>query len=406
MNDRRSFLQRALTAAGFATAAAAQDHQHHHPPAAKPATGPFVPVETPDVPKVPFELKDGVKEFKLRAEVVDWEIMPGRTITGWGYNGSVPGPTIEASEGDRIRIIFENKLPEPTSIHWHGLEVPMDQDGVPGLQMDPILPGTTHVYEFTVHQHGTFFYHSHAAMQEMMGMIGMFVLHPKTAVAPRCDRDFGIILQEWAVLPNNTIPNTMAMEFNWLTLNGRTGPDCTPMIVKQGERIRIRIVNMGMDHHPMHLHGGTFYVTGTEGGRIPEQGWYPGNTVIVGVAQSRDVEFEAKYLGDWMLHCHLPHHMMNNMVSMVGPMDEHLHGVAANAKEVKGFPQDMWMPMDEAVEKPETYGLRKTWTAAMMGMMTLVRVVTPETYDKIQEIKKTWVPRRKNAPGAHHHHNG
>ena len=405
MNNRRSFITRALSAAGFATAAAtAQEHQHHHPASTTPA-GPFVPTDTPDVPKLPFTLKDGVKEFVLTAEVVEWEIMPGRTITGWGYNGSVPGPTIEAVEGDRVRIIFENKLPEPTAVHWHGLEVSMEQDGVPGLGMDPVLPGQTHVYDFTLHQHGTFFYHSHAAMQEMMGSIGFFILHPKTAHTPRCDRDFGLVLQEWAVLPNNTVPNTMAMEFNWLTLNGRTGPDCTPMIVKQGERVRIRMINMGMDHHPMHLHGNTFVTTGTEGGRMPEATWCPGNTVLVGVAQARDVEFDAKFLGDWMLHCHLPHHMMNNMVSMVGPLEHHLHGAAPDAKNVKGFPQDMWMVMDELIDKPENHGLRKTWTGAMMGMMTLVRVVTPETYDQIQELKKTWKPRRKNAPGAHQHHN-
>lgn len=157
-------------------------------------------------------------------------------------------------------------------------------------------------------------------------MIGFFVIHPKTPYKPRVDKDFGIVLQEWALLPNNPIPNTFAMEFNWLTINGKAGPAATPMLVKQGERVRIRMINMGMDHHPMHIHGNQFYVTGTEGGRIPETAWYPGNTVLVGVAQARDIEFDAVAPGDWMLHCHLPHHMMNQMVSMVGPMSHSGHG--------------------------------------------------------------------------------
>ena len=243
----------------------------------------------------------------------------------------------------------------------------------------------------------------------------------------------------------------MSMEFNWLTINGKVAPATTPLLVKQGERVRIRMVNMGMDHHPIHLHGNTFQVVGTEGGRIPQAAWQPGNTVLLGVAQSRDVEFEAKYLGDWMLHCHLPHHMMNHMVSMVGPMTEmgsgmqggrtmsdgmgmirqaralgdslepslgralgvgsereravtnaslggattehpyqHQGGVSTDAHLVPGFPQDLFMVMDEMVDKPETRGLRPSWTGGVMGMMTLVRVLEPSLYDQIQdEIEST-----------------
>jgi hypothetical protein len=294
----------------------------------------------------------------------------------------------------------------------------------------------------------------------MMGMVGFFIVHPKEDYQPAVDRDFGFILQEWALLPNNPVPNTLSMEFNWLTLNGKSGPATTPMLVKQGERVRIRFVNLGMDHHPMHLHGNQFEVTGTEGGRIPQTAWFPGNTVVVGVGQARDVEFQAKYLGDWMLHCHMPHHMMNQMISMVGPLshagggahtglgmeegmgivrqggalDEDLGpgfgrglGIAAdrerpvstlaapqsrsapaqaqptpghaghapagltagNASEVPGYPQDMWMPMDELYAgKPEVSGLRPGWSGAMMGMMSLVRVLTPEMYDRIMALKQ------------------
>jgi manganese oxidase len=351
-NSRRNFLRRAsvLGAAGAVAAGSkivrAQHEGHTAPqPQAPPktdnrpatSTGGVVPVHTPDVAKLPWTMDGGVKVFHLTPEVVKWQLIPGKDIIGWGYNGSVPGPTIEVNEGDRVRIIVTNKLPEATTMHWHGLEVPLNMDGVPFVSQPLIEPGQTFTYEFNLHQNGTFFYHSHMAMQEMMGMIGLFIIHPKKPYAPKVDKDFGIILQEWALLPNNPIPNSLAMEFNWLTINGRAGPHSTPMIVRQGERVRIRMVNLGMDHHPMHIHGNQFYVTGTEGGRIPETAWFPGNTVLVGVAQARDIEFDAVYPGEWMLHCHLPHHMMNQMVSMVGPMGHAGHGAPTGGGMEEGM---------------------------------------------------------------------
>jgi FtsP/CotA-like multicopper oxidase with cupredoxin domain len=427
--DRRSFLQR-LAGWGAAAASAGSLKAQRAP----------IPVETPDVPKLPWKIVDGAKEFRLIAEPVHKDLMPGRPIDVWGFNGSMPGPTIEANEGDRVRIIFENRLPEMTAVHWHGLEVPIEMDGVPGISMDPVQPGGAFTYEFTLNQHGSFFYHSHMPMQEMLGMIGWFIIHPREDYDPPVDRDYAYVLQEFALLPNNTVPNTLSMEFNWLTMNGKAGPDITPVLCKKGERVRLRFVNMGMDHHPMHMHGHQWVTTGTEGGRIPRAAWQYGNTELVGVAQVRTVEFVAKYHGDWMLHCHLPHHMMNQMVSMVGPMTEGAGGLQAGlgmnegmgmihrggatsdtngpslgrgmgmaaehdrassafvhqgheaseeAKAVPGFPQDMWMVMDHLVDhKPENYGLRKEWTASMMGMMTLVRVLEPELFDKIAELKR------------------
>jgi FtsP/CotA-like multicopper oxidase with cupredoxin domain len=401
-----------------------------------------VPVVAPDLARLPFELDGGVKVFRLVAEVVEQEVLPGRVFHLWGYNGSAPGPTIEVHEGDRVRVLFENRLPEPTTVHWHGLEVPIEMDGVPAISQPDVPPGGRFTYEFTLHQHGTFFYHSHGAMQEMMGMLGLFIVHPRETYTPLVQKDFALVLQEYGVLPSNTIPNSLSMEFNWLTFNGKAAPATTPMIVKLGERVRLRLVNIGMDHHPIHLHGMQFEVTGTEGGRIPPALWYPQNTVLVGVAQARVVEFEAKFPGDWMLHCHLPHHMMNQMVSMVGPMAHAGHGLQTGGgmeegmgmvrkghalsedlgpklgrgmgmaeaerpvsamvgqpghgthgqhggaagvpkKRVPGFPQDMFMPMDDEVAKPETWGMAKNWTGATQGMMTIVRVLPPEKYDEI-----------------------
>ena len=400
MNDRRSFFSR-LASAGAGVFAAKQVLAAEPPPA---------PVELPDLQKLPHRMVDGVKEFHLVAQVVRTEFVPGRPVDAWGFNGSVPGPLMEANEGDRVRVVFHNNLPEMTAIHWHGFEVPMEMDGSLGVGQDPIPPGGMFVYEFTLHQHGTFFYHSHFPMQEMMGMLGMFILHPRQPQTPRVDRDFGLVIQEWALLPNNTVPNSLAMEFNWLTFNGKAGPDCTPMLVRQGERVRIRLVNIGMDHHPIHMHGVTFHVTGTEAGRVPQSMWIPQNTVLVGVAQARDIEFDAKYIGDWMLHCHLPHHMMNQMVSMVGPMS---HGAGAfpvddpDKKKVPGYPQDMWMNLDYQVRpKAENHGLRAGWAAAMMGMMTLVRVLPPEKFDEIAKMKASGVLPASPAamPGHEHHH--
>jgi hypothetical protein len=339
MNPRRSFLRSVL---GFGAGAAALTQVARAQREEAPVASSPIPVITPDITDLPFTMDNGVKAFNLVAEPVKQTVIPGRTFDLWGFNGSAPGPTIQANEGDVVRIIFENHLPEPTGVHWHGLEIPIEMDGVPGIGQKPVMPGDRFVYEFSLHQNGTFFYHSHMAMQEMVGMLGGLIIHPKTAHSPRVDRDYLLALQEYAVLPNSTIPNSMNMEFNWLTFNGKSSPAVTPLIIRQGERVRIRIINLGMDHHPIHLHGFTFWETGREGARQPEALWARGNTVLVGVAQARDIEFVADRVGDWMLHCHLPHHMMNQMASNVGPMTRLGKGMQAGAsmEEAMGMLRD------------------------------------------------------------------
>jgi manganese oxidase len=383
-------LSKSLRAQEPESTAAAHDHavhashakpQNHAVRSAEKRVTGFVPMVTPDVPDLPFTMDGAVKVFNLIAEPVKRKIAPFKTIEAWGYNGSIPGPTIQIQQGDRVRIVFENHLPESTTPHWHGLEVPIDQDGVSWISQKPVAPGEKYVYEFTVHQEGTFFYHAHSAMQEMMGLVGLFIAHPEKAYVPHADHDYGVVLQEWALYPNNTVPNSAGMEFNWLTFNGVSSPASTPLLARLGSRVRLRFVNLGMDHHPIHLHGHQFVMTGTEGGRAPESTWYPMNTVLVGVAQARVVEFEAKYPGAWMLHCHLPHHMMNNMMDLlyndrmtqtadqtdakalsqmqtlantVGFQHVHHSPITENANDTKGFPQDafMEMGMDEVVAKP------------------------------------------------------
>ena len=377
---RRDFLQGAavigagalapgtLTAGGLAAERARVMGEERRPLAVD--RGEFRSVVTPDVPDLAFEMDGSVKVFHLVAEPVRQEIFPGKILNLWGYNGSAPGPTIQARQGERVRIIVDNHLPEPTSMHWHGFDIPFAMDGGPGLSQDAISPGGRYVYEFTLQQEGTLFYHSHMAMQEMMGMIGAFIMHPAEAYDPPAEKDFAIILQEYAVLPNNPTPNSMSMEFNWLTLNGKSGPANTPLIVRLGDRVRLRFINLGMDHHPIHMHGHQFVITGTEGGRQPRATWGPNNTVLVGVAQSRNVEFVATNPGDWMIHCHMPHHMMNQMASMAGPMTRRagmvagagmeegmgmLRGGAATAAE-NGPSMGRGMGAGSAFEQPTTNG--------------------------------------------------
>jgi hypothetical protein len=350
---------------------------------------PPVPVETPDVARLPWILRDGAKEFHLIAMPVKRELLPHLVMDVWGFNGSMPGPMIEVTQGDRVRIIVENRLPEPTSIHWHSLEVPVSQDGVPGLVQDFIPPGEAFVYEFTLHQHGTFFYHAHVAMQEAMGMVGLFIIHPKEPYEPVVDQDIGLITQEFQILPNTTIPNSQGMDFNFLTFNGRCAPLTTPIVVKLGHRVRLRLVNFSTaDHHPIHLHGHTWWVTGTEGGRIPESGWVPGNNVLIGVAQARDVEFVANNPGDWIMHCHMFHHVMNHMVSMAGPMTRLEPGDPRG--QVPGYPQNMEggmgmsIPEDDIrpLARRQSRGMRRDWSH-IKGLTTIVRVLPGDLYDRV-----------------------
>jgi len=403
--------------------------QTHSNSARHGSSAPPARMRSPDIGDLPFTFDGATKVFHLIAQPVQRKIVPWKTLDVWGYNGSCPGPTIQVTQGDRVRILVENRLPESTSMHWHGLEVPIEQDGVPYVSQKPIAPGETFTYEFTVHQEGTFFYHAHSAMQEMIGLIGMFISHPCEAHSPRVDHDYGIVLQEWAVLPSNSVPNTANMEFNWLTFNGVAAPLTTPLIARLGSRVRLRFVNLGMDHHPIHLHGNQFVVTGTEGGRAPESTWFPSNTVLVGVAQARVVEFDAKYPGAWMIHCHLPHHMMNSMMDLLRDRQimtsdltedaameqmqalatrarfqhQHPSPVAPDADNIPGFPQDafMEMGMDELLQKPETHGLPENWSAGMMGMMTMVRVLPDKEFDEIAAMKKSASP----AEEQHYDHN-
>jgi FtsP/CotA-like multicopper oxidase with cupredoxin domain len=326
MNNRRSFLRRAgasaLGAAAVSRAGAAtlpeapmQTSTAMQPPPA-PATGrPYRPVVTLNGWSLPWRMKDGVKEFHLVAEPVLRELAPGMTANLWGYNGASPGPTIEAVEGERVRIFVTNKLPEATSIHWHGLLVPSGMDGVTGLTQPGIASGKTFVYEFALSRSGTFMYHPHAdeTLQMAMGLMGLFIVHPKDPREHRVDRDFALLLAAYDIDPGSATPrvNTM-LDFNLWTWNSRVFPGIDPLVARTGDRVRVRVGNLTMTNHPMHLHGHRFEVTGTDGGWVPKSARWPEVTTDVGVGQIRAFEFDAT-AGDWAFHCHKAHHTMNAM---------------------------------------------------------------------------------------------
>ncbi len=264
---------------------------------------------------LPYRMNDGIKEFHLVAEEIEHEFAPGSKAICWGYNGSTPGPTIEATEGDRVRIYVTNRLKESTSMHWHGLLLPSGMDGVGGLTQPHIKPGETYAYEFTLRQHGTHMYHPHAdeMTQMAMGMMGLFIIHPKSGEAVVIDRDYAFILHNFALHPGTRRPDPSVMQnFDLWTFNSKTFPAIDSMVARTGERVRIRVGNLSMWNHPIHLHGHQFFVTGSDGGRWPRSQWRSEVTEIVGVGQVRDIEFTA-VPGDWAFHCHMSHHTMGPM---------------------------------------------------------------------------------------------
>jgi FtsP/CotA-like multicopper oxidase with cupredoxin domain len=329
MNSRRTFLRKlggaaGLLGAGLVSRAAAaslpeapsMDKPETQPPLVPPNGRPYQPVVTLNGWTLPWRMKDGWKEFHLVAEPVRRQLAPGMSAHLWGYNGQSPGPTIECVEGDRVRIFVTNRLPEHTTIHWHGVLLPNGMDGVGGLTQPQIPAGKTFVYEFEMKKSGTFMYHPHAdeMVQMAMGMHGFLVVHPKNPQFMRVDRDFVFLINAFDIEPGSFTPkvNTM-LDFNLWAWNSRVFPGIDPLVVRKGDRVRIRIGNLTMTNHPIHLHGYEFEVTGTDGGWVPKSARWPEVTVDVAVGQMRTIEFVANEPGDWAFHCHKSHHTMNPM---------------------------------------------------------------------------------------------
>jgi manganese oxidase len=335
---RRGFLAGAVAASTAAVARAAMaalpeppasPGTDTAPPLLPPEGRPYRPVVTLNGWTLPWRMNAGVKEFHLVAEPVLREIAPGMVARLWGYNGSSPGPTIEVVEGDRVRIFVTNKLPEHHAVHWHGQRLPNGMDGVGGLTQPQIPPGKTFVYEFVARRPGTFMYHPHAdeMVQMAMGMMGLWITHPKDARRTpgyrEADRDFCFLLNAFDIEPGSATPKIMTMlDFNLWCWNSRAFPGIASLPVRLGDRVRIRVGNLTMTNHPIHMHGHEFEVAGTDGGWTPPGSRWQEVTADIGVGQMRALEFDATEPGDWAFHCHKSHHTMNamghNVPTMIG----------------------------------------------------------------------------------------
>ncbi|MCZ7566066.1 MAG: copper oxidase [Burkholderiales bacterium] len=399
MNTRRRFLGGAAAAAlgaglvsrvGAASLpeAPTMDKATMRPPLAPPNGRPYQPVATLNGWTLPWRMRDGWKEFHLVAEPVVREIAPGMKANLWGYNGQSPGPTIECVEGDKVRIFVTNRLPEHTTIHWHGILLPNGMDGVGGLTQPQIPSGKTFVYEFTMRKSGTFMYHPHAdeMVQMAMGMHGFLVVHPRNPGFRRVDRDFVFLLNALDIEPGARTPKVATMlEFNLWCWNSRVFPGIDPLVVRKGDRVRVRIGNLTMTNHPIHLHGYEFVVSGTDGGWVRPEAQSPEVTVDIAVGQMRAIEFVADAPGDWAFHCHKSHHTMNAMGHGVPTMIGVDHrGIARKVMNVipdymvmgeRGMADmgEMEMPLPDNT-LPMMTGTGPFGPIEMGGMFTVVKV--------------------------------
>jgi FtsP/CotA-like multicopper oxidase with cupredoxin domain len=272
-----------------------------------------------------------VREFDLTASPVKWEIQPGIVVDGWGYNGQVPGPVLRVREGDLVRVRLRNRLPVPTTVHWHGVDVPINMDGVPGLSQPPVAPNTDFMYEFTATNPGTRWYHSHVDSNNQLelGLYGALIIDPKDGDPVAYDRDFTYVLDEKALdlTPEVALGNAQirfreagngrggALQYDLFLMNGRAGDAIEPMRIAPGERIRIRVINAGSLSHAVHLHGMSFKVVATDGNPVPEAAQLLKDTVLVGPAERYDLEVQGTNPGVWMFHCHMPNHQDNGMMT-------------------------------------------------------------------------------------------
>ena len=236
---------------------------------------------------------DGTLQWELTASVIQWETEPGTVVEAYAYNGMIPGPQLHAEVGDHIRIILHNELPEPTTIHSHGLFVPPEMDGVPVISQEAVMPGESFTYEYTLRNTGSHMYHSHfmAEHQVPMGLLGAFIVTDPAADEPVVDQDIAMILNDGPL---------------GFTINGKGFPATEPIVAKQGDKIRIRYMNEGLQIHPMHLHGIPQLVVAKDGWALPDPHYE--DTVLVAPGERIDVIVDATELGVWAFHCHILTH--------------------------------------------------------------------------------------------------
>ena len=269
-------------------------------------------------------IENGIKVFDIEASIIRWNILPDVAVEAYAYNHQVPGPRLQVTEGDHVRINFRNALPESTTVHWHGLIVPNEMDGPAKVTQDPVPPGGSYTYEFDVGQSGTYFYHSHdhPDRQQALGLYGALLIAPKDPAAEvKADLDYTIQLQEWLKREWLTYP-AMLMEGalpNYFTINGKAYPATDTVTMQVGQTIKLRFIGTNNNFvHPMHVHGGPFQVVAVDGVTLNDSARYQADTVNVGPGQRYDVVWTARKRGKWLVHCHIPHHTANNNVEQKG----------------------------------------------------------------------------------------
>jgi manganese oxidase len=322
----------ALVAAGGWVAGA----RFGQPGAAQAAAG--FDIGVADTPKPTGQ----VREFLLVAKEAPHEIAPGISVPAITYNGQVPGPLIRVTEGDTLRVTIKNELSKDTAIHWHGLHVPNDMDGVPPLTQPAIKPGESFTYEFTASHAGTFMYHSHqnAVAQIDRGLYGVLIIDPATPPPTRFDKEFTMMLSAWDTNAAQTTEHAMDgsggmtgsgsaasdqagmgamnMNYNYFTINGKAFPANEAWTVKQGDLVRVRMINISNLNHPMHLHGGDFTVIAKDGEPIRPEQQQKMNTLSIDPGEIYDIAFRADNPGTWVFHCHELHHTENDGIEPGG----------------------------------------------------------------------------------------
>ncbi|MGI8526644.1 MAG: DUF4396 domain-containing protein [Pseudolabrys sp.] len=265
-----------------------------------------------------------VKVFELTAAPIRWTILPGVTVDAYAYNGQVPGPRLHIRQGDHVRIHLINKLPDATTIHWHGLILPNVMDGPAEITQAAVKPGGDYTYEFTASQHGTYFYHPHANPDrtQALGLYGALIIDPANpADEVSADHEYVVQLQEWLKREGLTYPSMPmdGMQPNYFTINGKAYPSTETVSMKLGETLKLRFIGTNNGFiHPMHVHGGPFEVVARDGETISKSARFFSDTVNVGPGQRYDVIWKARQPGKWLVHCHIAHHTTNNNTEMQG----------------------------------------------------------------------------------------
>lgn len=282
-------------------------------------------------PKAAAKYEPQTREFTLTASEFDWEIQPGNTVRAWGYNQQVPGPEIRVKAGDLVRVTLKNELPVGTTIHWHGVMVPPEMDGPAGLSQAPVEPGETFVYEFIAKPTGTRMYHSHTDVvnQIQLGLYGAFIVEdpePETVY----DQEFTYTVAEWDMEmtprvaqgldprgPRDSQLRGGELGADLFLMNGHTHEAIPPINVAEGDKILIRLINMGNMGHPIHLHGHLFKIVATDGNPVPEAAQLTKDTVWIAPGERYDIELTADNPGVWMVHCHIENHAANGMMTLI-----------------------------------------------------------------------------------------